>query len=434
MKTIYTIISSLAAIAIISGSAFAQNYNMSNSSVTTCSGNFYDSGGSGGAYGNSQTFVFTICPSTPGAQVQVNFTSFALENNFDFLQVFDGNSVAAPTLGTYTGNVGPGLAQATPGNPTGCLTFRFTSDGSITAAGWAATISCTSPCTPPTATITSTTPAASGGIVRICQGGSVNFNGTVSGGSGAVTYAWNFGNGTTSTQQNPSATFPTAGSYVVSLNGTQGGCPNNNSAQVIVQVSTTPTIVTNANPNPICLGQSANLGATVTMNPYVPECTPPVSGTTFLPDGSGVSYTTSIPVNCYNSGQTITSVADFQNVCLNLEHSYLGDLNIVLICPNGQSMVLKAYPGGGGTYLGCPLDDPAVGPGTGRTYCFTPGAATLLVNGATSNCGTPASPSINAGNYMPVQPFTNLIGCPLNGNWTIQVTDNLGSDNGYIFN
>ena len=439
MKAIFQSILALVIFAAIANPVLAQNYNMSNSSVTTCSGNFYDSGGAGGTYGNNQTFVFTICPSTPGAQIQVNFTAFALENSYDFLQVFNGNSVAAPSLGTYTGNAGPGLAQATPGNASGCLTFQFTSDGSVTAAGWAATISCITPCVAPTATITSTTPAVSGGVIRICQGGTVNFSGTITGGNGgADTYAWNFGNGNTSTQQNTTATFPTAGSYVVSFNGTEGGCVNNNSAQVIVQVSTTPTIVTNANPNPICLGQSANLGATVTMNPFVPNCTPPVSGTTFLPDGSGVSYTTSIPVNCYNSGQTVTSAANIQNVCLNLEHSYLGDLNIVLICPNGQSTVLHAYPGGGGTYLGCPLDpitgDATAGPGTGRTYCFTPGAATLLVNGATSNCGTPAGPSINAGNYMPVQPFTNLIGCPLNGNWTIQVTDNLGSDNGYIFN
>ena len=166
---------------------FAQTYNMSNGSVTACSGTFYDSGGSGGAYANSQTLVFTICPSTPGSYVQVNFTSFATENNFDFLQIYNGNSVAAPTLGTYTGTVGPGIAQATPANPSGCLTFRFTSDGSVTAAGWIGAISCISPCTPPIATITSVTPAPSGGIVRICQGGTVNFNGTITGGSGAVT-------------------------------------------------------------------------------------------------------------------------------------------------------------------------------------------------------------------------------------------------------
>ena len=57
----------------------------------------------------------------------------------------------------------------------------------------------------------------------------------------------------------------------------------------------------------------------------------------------------------------------------------------------------------------------------------------FLVNGATSNCGTPTGASINAGNYQPVQPFTNLIGSTLNGNWTLRVTDNLNIDNGYIF-
>ncbi|RTL10386.1 MAG: hypothetical protein EKK56_10010, partial [Flavobacteriaceae bacterium] len=116
-----------------------------------------------------------------------------------------------------------------------------------------------------------------------------------------------------------------------------------------------------------------------------------------------------------------------------MEHSFLGDLQLQLISPSGQAIILKAFPGGGGTYLGCPLDDPATTSGIGRDYCFTPTATTLLVNGATSNCGTPNGASINAGNYQPVQPFTNLIGSTLNGNWTLRVTDNLNIDNGYIF-
>jgi subtilisin-like proprotein convertase family protein/uncharacterized membrane protein len=420
--------------------AFGQNVSMSNGSSTQCSGVFYDSGGSGGQYGNSQTLVYTFCPSTPGADMTFNFTSFSVENGFDFLQIFDGNSVAAPSLGTYSGTVTPGFVQASPSNPTGCITFRFTSDGSVTNTGWAATIGCSTPCVPPIATITSSTPAPAGGIIRICQGGTVNFTGTITGGpGGADTYAWNFGNGTTSTSANPTATFPTAGSYQVSLSGTEGGCPNTNSATVSVQVSTTPTITTAAAPNPICLGQSANLTSNVTMTPFVPNCTPPVSGTTFLPDGSGVSYSTGINVNCYNAGQTVTSAADFSNICLNMEHSYLGDLQITIICPNGQTMILKSYANGGnGTHLGGPYDginDATYGPGVGLTYCFTPGATTLLTAGTTmASPGPTAGNTITPGNYMPTQPFTNLIGCPLNGTWSIQVTDNLASDNGYIFN
>lgn len=424
----------------IATAVFGQNVNMTNGSSTQCSGTFFDSGGNGGQYGNSQTLVYTFCPSTPGADMTFNFTSFSVENGYDFLQIFDGNSVAAPSLGTYSGTVSPGFVQASPSNPTGCITFRFTSDGSVTQAGWAATISCTTPCVPPTATIVSSSPAPVGGIIRVCQGATVNFTGSITGGpGGADTYAWNFGNGTTSTAANPTATFPTAGSFQVSLNGTEGGCPNTNSATVIVQVSTTPTITTAVAPNPICLGQSANLTANVTMTPFVPNCTPPVSGTTFLPDGSGVSYSTGINVNCYNAAQTVTSVANFSNICLNMEHSYLGDLQITLICPNGQSMILKSYANGGnGTHLGGPYDgvnDATYGPGVGLTYCFTPGAPTLLTAGPTqASPGPTAGNTIVPGNYMPTQPFTNLIGCPLNGTWTIQVTDNLALDNGYIFN
>ena len=82
-----------------------------------------------------------------------------------------------------------------------------------------------------------------------------------------------------------------------------------------------------------------------------------------------------------------------------MEHSYLGDLEIRLVSPTGQSIILKAYPGGGGTYLGCAIDGGA-GPGTGRDYCFTPIATTFMVNGATSACGTPSFNSINEGNYV----------------------------------
>ncbi|MBK8927187.1 MAG: PKD domain-containing protein [Crocinitomicaceae bacterium] len=413
------------------------NVNMSNGSTSLCSGNFYDSGGPSSNYGFSQNLTYTICPSTPGSMVQVNFTSFDLENNYDFLTIYDGNSTAAPTLGSYTGSAGPGIAQATPGNPTGCLTFVFTSDGSFSYTGWAATISCTQPCQTITANIASVTPAPVAGYVKICQGQSVNFtgSGTFSSSGAGATYSWNFGDGTSGTGTSVSHAFPTSGSYAVGLTITDpSGCSNSNSATQVVQVSTTPTIVTNAAPNPICLGQSSNLTANVTMTPYVPNCTPPVSGTTFLPDGSGVSYTTSITVNCFNSGQTITSAADFSNICLNIEHSFLGDLDIVIICPNGQSMTLKDYPGGGGTYLGGALDDGSTTPGTGSTYCFTPGATTLLVDGSTVTAGSPAGASITPGNYMPVDPWSNLFGCPLNGAWTIQVTDNLSIDNGYIFN
>jgi subtilisin-like proprotein convertase family protein len=427
----------LLSVIFLSSNLYSQNYNMTNGNISTCSGTFYDNNGTGN-YNNNQNLTYTICPSTPGSKIRVNFTTFSLDNGWDFLYIYDGNSTAAPSLGVYTGTNGPGITQATNSNTSGCLTFRFTSDAIVRDIGWVGAISCVLPCQTITSNfVSSNPPPQADGVIRICQGQSVTFNGsgTFSNNGVGSSYSWTFNGGSPQIGQSITNNFPTSGSYIVNLNITDAnGCTNSNAINRLVQVSTTPTFTTSASPTTICQGQSANLTAGVTMTPFVQNCTPSVAGTTFLPDGSGLSYNTSIPVNCYGPTQTITSASDIQNICLNMEHSYLGDLQIRIVCPNGQSSILKAYPGGGGTYLGCALDDGSINPGTGLTYCFTPTASTLLVNGTTTTCGTPASATIAAGNYQPVQSFNNLVGCPLNGNWTIQVTDNIAADNGYIFN
>lgn len=117
------------------------DYNMPGGTFTTCSGNFYDSGGPGNNYGNSQNITTTFCADNPGDCVAVSFSSFDLENNFDFLSIYDGPNASGILLGQYTSTNSPGVVTAS----NGCLTFVFTSDGSVTRPGWAATISC-SPC------------------------------------------------------------------------------------------------------------------------------------------------------------------------------------------------------------------------------------------------------------------------------------------------
>lgn len=111
-------------------------YTMSNTTVTACNGTFLDPGGAGN-YANSQDFTMTFCSGT-GQAINLDFTSFDLENNWDYLYIYDGTTTASPTLGTFTGTNSPGIVSA----PSGCITIRFTSDGSITAAGFDATISC----------------------------------------------------------------------------------------------------------------------------------------------------------------------------------------------------------------------------------------------------------------------------------------------------
>jgi uncharacterized repeat protein (TIGR01451 family) len=132
-----------------------------------CGDTFTDPGGPTAAYANNTDYTVTIYPANTGEVVTVIFTAFATEINWDALYVFDGNSIAATQLssGNGAGNVPGGLAggywgNAIPGPFTsssadGSLTFRFRTDGSGTAAGWTANISCAPPqtCLRPTVPI-----------------------------------------------------------------------------------------------------------------------------------------------------------------------------------------------------------------------------------------------------------------------------------------
>ncbi|MGZ3862721.1 MAG: CUB domain-containing protein [Bacteroidia bacterium] len=147
------------------GKSYAQTYTInSGGTVSTCSGNFYDQGGSGSNYGNNQSYTMTFCPSTAGQFISVNFSSFSTEATYDFLYVYDGNSTAAPLLGQFSGTPTLGTITATTANSTGCLTFKFTSDGATVSSGWAATISCVGSGVAPYYVINT------GGTQTICSG------------------------------------------------------------------------------------------------------------------------------------------------------------------------------------------------------------------------------------------------------------------------
>ncbi|MEZ4840361.1 MAG: Calx-beta domain-containing protein [Flavobacteriaceae bacterium] len=112
-----------------------------NGNLNTCGGTFVDSGDSTGNYSNDETFVYTIYPNQGGAAT-VNFTSFNLENGFDFLYIYNGDDFSN-LIGAYTGTTSPGTITST--DQTGALTFVFSSDQSITSSGWVANFSCTFP-------------------------------------------------------------------------------------------------------------------------------------------------------------------------------------------------------------------------------------------------------------------------------------------------
>ena len=160
----------------------SEAYNMQDATITTCNALFYDNGGPNNNYSDQKNYTMTFLPGTPGAKIEVAFSSFSLENNYDFLNIYDGNSVSGPQIGSYTGNNSPGTVTAT--NEEGALTFRFISDYSVNNSGWAAVVRCTGIDTDPLEVDASAEPSV------INEGETSQLQAYVTGGSGDYSFDW----------------------------------------------------------------------------------------------------------------------------------------------------------------------------------------------------------------------------------------------------
>ncbi|WP_299360981.1 PKD domain-containing protein, partial [Winogradskyella sp.] len=431
---------------LITSIGFSQDLNMQNGTFNQCSGTFYDSGGEFGQYGNNENLVLTICPDTPGFMVQLNFDFFATQAGADTMSIYNGDDTTATLLGTYDGVNNPGFVTATPAiNPSGCLTIEFTSDGAAATPGWEATISCLEPCQNITAQIDNTIPAADmDGAIKVCPGDDITFTGggIFSDDPTGATYEWDFGDNTTDSGQTVVHSYDTPGVYLVNLivrddnfSADPQGCSSNNVLDQIIQVGTEPDFsVTQAANSTLCYGESTTITGSAMPTEFIFDCTPAVGSQTSLPDGNGVSYTSgTIVENCYDDSEVIVDGSQIASVCLNIEHSFSGDLDIFLESPSGVQVQLFAQAGGGIYFGGADNNDNGV-PGVGADYCFSMDATTLLQNANTVIAGSnPPNNSWEPGTYLPVGNFDDFIGSPINGDWTIIITDNIPVDDGTIF-
>lgn len=104
---------------------------------------FTDTGGSTNNYTNNETVIRTIVPDVPTNAIVLTFTEFALELDYDYLYVYDGNSTQAPLINTggSTGTTIPGPFTSSAAD--GALTVKFFSDQGVVDTGFSAAISCT---------------------------------------------------------------------------------------------------------------------------------------------------------------------------------------------------------------------------------------------------------------------------------------------------
>ncbi|MGB5980799.1 MAG: proprotein convertase P-domain-containing protein [Nonlabens sp.] len=427
---------SIAAVFIILSLTFSKAQEIAISdgnNISTCSGLFTDSGGTANSYSADENLTFTIYPSFPNYRTQVDFSLFDLAAG-DVLIVYDGDSTSSPFIGSYGSFLAPTTIAASLNNSTGSLTFVFTSNASSsTAAGWEGQITCNTDCQTITSGITVLPAPDVDGILRVCQGEVIDIAGNpmFSDNASGSSTQYLLPDGSTVNGLNTSLSFNESGIYKVDfIVRDSQGCRDNTGVDLEIYVSTLPDFRgTEAASQSICLGETVELTGEVETVVSTPNFAPPIAGTTFLPDGSGVSYRTCIDVTRFDAGATVNSPSDLAGIFLEMEHSYLGDLEITLTAPNG-SQILLHNRAGAGTYLGEPVDvDANIDPGVGYVYNFTEGSR------ATQTLSTIANSvqTVPAGDYLPLSPFSAVIGTELNGQWCIEVTDYLRSDNGYIF-
>ena len=130
----------------------AQVYVIENGTVTTtCSGIFVDTGGDAGDYSPNESFTYTICPENAGQLLRLNFFDFATFAGVDVMTIYNADNATVPStaFAQFSGQTtadSPGVVSATTDNASGCLTIVFTSGAGGGVSGWAANVSCFTPC------------------------------------------------------------------------------------------------------------------------------------------------------------------------------------------------------------------------------------------------------------------------------------------------
>ncbi|MFK7934095.1 MAG: proprotein convertase P-domain-containing protein, partial [Saprospiraceae bacterium] len=352
--------------------------------------------------------------------------------------------------------------QASAANTSGCLYIVFLSDGSKERSGWEAVMDCVPACQQIQAVVIESDPAivpADTGYIDVCPGERIQLraegrypqDGVVYEHSDLTsTFEWDFGDGGIAYGPTVTHAYEESGGYTVQLTITdQLGCRNTNFISQRVRVSTQPDFnIGGILDDEICVNDTVNL--TTRINQLDPtrnisvqstEGSFPAGGvrsdSLALPDGTGTAYKTNISFSDFAPGQTLNSIDDLLGICINIEHSWMRDLEISITCPAGNTIVLHDHPGntGSGVYLGEPTTADGVNPrpGLGYDYCWTPSAPDVTwIEWANRNDAI-GFETLPQGDYASFESLEDLLGCPLNGEWTISVADLWGQDNGFIF-
>ena len=211
-----------------------------------------------------------------------------------------------------------------------------------------------------------------------------------------------------------------------------------------------------------------------------------VCDTIFLPDGQPChdgqvqtgqlqycSYVSPVTFTSFSPSATIQSANDILFVRVKIEHSYIGDIWIKLTCPNQQYVsIMKKYSSGSSTcsgqipasewgwngsgsssaHFGLAVDEEGSNKcnpneygnrmgvpwnycwsnATNQGYQYASGNYVYATSSVHNSCVDSTDVANMTNVYHPDGSFANLIGCPMNGTWSIEVLDGFSIDNGWM--
>jgi gliding motility-associated-like protein len=452
-----------------------------------------DSNADDGDYLPGETYEITACINTlVGDSVQITIlppiNQSDTVNVWDVdenstLSIFAGEGTDGDLLGVFNSETDPNGVYLTTIVP--CVTFVWESGAFSSGEGFIAQINCLQDLQPfnvsvfidpPFGLSTDTFPdiGPNENVITFCFGDTLSFTANptfpLSDATGdgyeqlleESTFTWDMGNGDIFEGVGLNELtygFPEPGGYFATLTVTDiMGQEETYDAYLLM--APRPIFSNIVFGDTLCLGDTTVITGgidfpdTVGVSPNTSAVQPNYDFTDsrYLPDGSGELYETVIEIEGYLNDPQILNPGDFVNVCINMEHSYLGDLEAWLTCPNGQSALLfdgfagdGLFPGtgfgGGGTFLGDAYDNNIGNEGIGFDYCFSDdGDLGTMQDEFIANNTVPVNTFVMgnamvAGTYLPAENFeTAFQGCPLNGDWTLSIGDNLTIDDGFIFN
>ncbi|MFN0176339.1 MAG: choice-of-anchor L domain-containing protein [Saprospiraceae bacterium] len=131
-----------------------------------------------------------------------------------------------------------------------------------------------------------------------------------------------------------------------------------------------------------------------------------------IPNGGGPVNSS---VSVFGVQPTTVGPGVIRSVCMNVDHTWIDEVDAYLISPSGIVLELTTDNGANGDNY--------------TNTCFTPAATTII---SFPGPFAPASAAPFTADWLPEGPWTDLWGEPSNGNWRLRLTDDQPNINGTL--